>query len=212
MKLYIEIDLKSSLGIEYIASKLVDFSIFSNIWMYDLKRTEKLSHGLIDQSAIVFAKNHEDTLVTLIFFESTSKCFKLGNILLSGGIGLPIETYNAIALEFFNDLKSWNKDSKFRIFASNSNPDLSEIISAKIPRKAFELFLNNHPLSHHPSDIARLDSFICSVARYAKKSIDVNALGLYLAEQKGWTENQIKWLIDRMEIGLAIISAYQNRL
>lgn len=88
---------------------------------------------------------------------------------------------------------------------------LSDIISSKIVRKQFNVFLNNHPTSYHPLDIGRLDRFICLASSYCRKKINLDDLRSFLAAQKGWEASDIDWCIGRIESGLEIIRVYKKR-
>ncbi len=88
---------------------------------------------------------------------------------------------------------------------------LSDIISSKIARDQFEVFLDNHPTSYHPLDIRRLDHFICLASRYCRKKINLDNLRSFLAMQKGWEESDINWCITRIKSGLEIIHVYKKR-
>ncbi|WCN10875.1 hypothetical protein [Marinomonas mediterranea] len=210
MLVHVEVELKSSSGIDWILSKLEEFTDVNTSWTFDPARSKRLADGTSDEKAIVLTKCHEFVQIALLIFGSSSKCLKVHNIVPQCSDGLSVETYNQIAASFVNDFKAFSKGENIRVIISNPNPSIKDIISSNVPRQAFEDYLNQHPLSFHPLDIARLDSFICAFARYSKKPMNSDLLGAYLQEQHSWTPEHVSWLVNRIEIGLEIIKAYRN--
>ena len=144
--------------------------------------------------------------------EVKAKHIQISNITPEKNGRISTKEYNEIATLFFKLVKEWNKKNKkqLKLSISNTNPELSEIITAKIPRNAFESYLNNYPLSHHPRDISRLDKFICAVARYSRKSINWGHLGKFLAERHGWSMENVDTCLNRINIGLEVINEYKR--
>lgn len=101
-------------------------------------------------------------------------------------------------------LKRNNKN----IIVTESN--LKDIITAKIPREAFEFYLNQYPLSNHPFDIKRLDNFICCIFTFSKKAINTQQLKKYLLEKLKWPGYNVDWCIRRIETGLDILKEYKK--
>ncbi|NIY85212.1 hypothetical protein [Vibrio hepatarius] len=209
MLVHVEIELKSSLGVDWILSKLQEFTNTDTSWTFELAKSKTLAGGAPEGKAIVLTKIYEFMHVALCIFGSSSKCLKVSNIVPQRD-GLSVETYNQIATSFANEFKVFAKGENIRVLISNPNPSIKDIISANVPRKAFEAYLSHYPLSFHPLDVARLDNFICAFARYSRKPLDSVLLGAYLQEQYGWTSEQANWLVNRIDIGLEVIKAYRN--
>lgn len=210
MLVHVDVELKSSLGVDWILTKLSEFAEADNLWRLDASRSERLANGIPEGKAIVLTMLYDSAQVALCICERSSKCLKISNIVPNEGDGLSVDSYNQIATSFTNDFKVFSKGQNIRVVTSNPNPSLKDIISANVPRKAFEHYLNQHPLSFHPLDIARLDKFICAFARYSRKPMDSPLLAMYLEEQYGWTQDQTNWLTNRIDIGLEVIKAYMD--
>ncbi|HCG5296786.1 TPA: hypothetical protein NJZ52_004565 [Vibrio parahaemolyticus] len=209
MLVHVEVELKSSLGADWVLSKLQEFTDTDTSWTFDSAKSERLVDGTPEGKAVVLTKVHELIQVALCISGSSSKCLKVSNIVPQSD-ELSVETYNQLATSFANEFKAFAKGENIRVLISNSNPSIKDIIPANVPRKAFEAYLSHYPLSFHPFDVARLDSFICAFARYSRKPMDSVLLGAYLQEQYGWTSEQANWLVNRIDIGLEVIKAYRN--
>ncbi|MEL4431753.1 hypothetical protein [Shewanella mangrovisoli] len=210
MLIHVEVELKSSLGIDWIVTKLRDFAKANTSWRLDATRSQQLADGMPEGKAIVLTMFYESVQIALCLFESNSKCLNIVNIVPQSGDDLSVDTYNQIATRFTNEFKVFTKGQNIRVLTSNPNPSLNDIISANVPRKAFENYLNQHPMSFHPIDIARLDKFICAFARYSRRPMDSALLAMCLKEQYGWTPEQTNWLTNRIDIGLEVIKAYRD--
>ncbi len=210
MLVHVDVELKSSSGTDWILTKLREFAETDTSWTFDATRSKQLADGMPEGKAVVLTVFHESLQIGLCIFESSPKCLKICNIVPQSGDGLPVDAYNQIATSFTNAFKVFTKGKNIRVVSSNPNPSINDIISASVPRKAFENYLNQHPLSFHPLDIGRLDKFICAFARYSRKPMDSSLLAMYLKEQHGWTTEQANWLTNRIDIGLEVIKAYRD--
>ena len=125
---------------------------------------------------------------------------------------LDIDQYNAIAAEFSKALRRQvGQDKKdVRVSISKGSASLADIVTGKYPTQYFRQYLGAHPLSGHPSDVDRLDQFICSLARYSKKPFDLNAFEYLLVEELGWSEAQAETCRSRVEIGLEVLATYKR--
>lgn len=125
---------------------------------------------------------------------------------------LDIDQYNAIVTEFSKALRKQISIDKndIRVSISKASATLTDIVTGKYPAKFFRQYLGAHPLSGHPSDVERLDKFICSIARYSKKPFDFQSFQYLLVEELGWSEVQAKECRSRVEIGLEILATYKR--
>ncbi len=116
--------------------------------------------------------------------------------------------YNAFAVRFFKDFRSFVRTNKIPISITVSKEyiGLDTIIPSPKVRKFFEKYLNVFPTSYHPSDIKRLDIFICAASRYCRRGINLYRLRSYLVEDLNWTAKDAEWCFNRIEIGLDILS------
>ena len=128
---------------------------------------------------------------------------------------VPIETnqltigeYNSIASMFARLVKkeAFSEKLPIKVIISKDTLTLDELITGKICKKLFFSYINAYPLSYHPSDIGKLDKFICALFRFARKSFDLDALEYLLQEELNWPKNDAKWCRNRIEIGLDILA------
>jgi len=212
VQIYAEVDIRSIENTSIIEQVLKEFSSQQQAWNYDEEKSKNYSLALVEGIGFVMTYDRGDQLLGIALSEAKPKQVRLSNITPEKSGQLSISEYNEVASLLHNDLKEWCKKNKrkLKFSISNTNPDLDEIITANIPRKAFEAFLNNYPLSSHPSDIGRLDRFICSVAKYSRKSINWEHLGKYLQEQHQWSGDDIENCINRIDIGLDVLRQYKK--
>jgi hypothetical protein len=135
--------------------------------------------------------------------------YYVANIVPGKSSFIPISEYNAIARRFANDFSGHARSKKIliKVVLSGDKASLKEIIPAPKVRQFFEQYLHAYPTSYHPSDIKRLDVFICAVSRYCRKSVDVEQLHEYLIKDVGWTPKDAEWCHDRIKVGLDILEA-----
>jgi hypothetical protein len=116
--------------------------------------------------------------------------------------------YNALVGAFAGAFRAHTKRSaaQIRVTLSKADVGLADIVPGKIPKSLLDRYLAVHPLSYHPSDIGRLDAFICSLSRYSRKQFDIDAFETLLIEELGWSSNAAKWCRSRVEIGLAVLA------
>lgn len=119
-----------------------------------------------------------------------------------------VREYNAIARAFANDLRKYCKEEGLSINVRTTKEEvqLQDIIPGVKCRSLFERYLSLHPLSYHPLDIERLDIFICYLARFSKKRLDVDLLRGWLIEHKQWSRQDAEWCVSRIKIGLDILN------
>lgn len=212
MNVFIEIDIRSKNGTDFLMEKIKGFGKYSADWIYDEERSNMYSEDLLDSKGCILIYNKNKFIPGFAFCEKKEGCVYVANIVPKETGQIPLNEYNVLSRIFYNDFIKWNKKEKGRIQINISKTDLKleDIITANIPRKTFQTFLNLYPLSYHPCDIERLDKFICSVSRYSRKPINWGYLGEYLRKKESWPETNISWCLDRIEIGLQIISVYKK--
>ena len=125
---------------------------------------------------------------------------------------LNIDQYNAIAAEFVRDLRRQSVFDKqeIRVALSKDNVKLKDVVTGKYPTKFFKQYLGAYPLSGHPSDVGRLDKFICSIARFSRKPFDLHAFQYLLIEELGWSVAEAQECRSRVETGLEVIATYKR--
>lgn len=212
MNVFVDVDVRTEKGTDYLIDRLREFASQSLDWSFDESRSEEYSRNLMDSvGCILLLKDDKWSPAFAVCEERLGHCH-LANIVPKETGAIPHQEYNSLARRFFSDVGEWSRLTKkgLRLSISKTDLELEDIISAKIPRKLFLTFLNNYPLSYHPMDIQRLDRFICGVLRYSQKTIHWDHLREYLLKKKGWPESNIDWCINRIEMGIEIIEEYKR--
>lgn len=120
---------------------------------------------------------------------------------------LTVTQYNAIAVTFGVSLRRYFKKHQVPVSVSlpSSEFRIENIIRSKKARNYFDKYLQQYPYSFHPSDIERLDKFICALVRYSRGIMDFDAFEQYLIEELGWQHKYAKRCRERVEIGWDIL-------
>lgn len=92
--------------------------------------------------------------------------------------------------------------------------ELHEIISGARTRKLFEQFLFSGlvwgtPTTTHPSDVEKLDVFICALHRYRSR-VHLPELKRWLMEKKLWPQKDADWTCARIQTGVEILRVYRR--
>jgi hypothetical protein len=125
---------------------------------------------------------------------------------------LDIDQYNAVASAFARMLRSRARtdNRELRVSLTKDTVCLDDVVTGKHPTKFFRQFLAAYPLSGHPSDVDRLDKFICSVSRFSKKPFELDAFQSLLVEELNWPKEKAHWCRSRVEIGLEVLAVYKR--
>jgi len=124
---------------------------------------------------------------------------------------LTIDQYNAVGLAFARDFRMWLKKSPFEgsVHCTHTNKTLADIIPGQKCREFFERYLkssiwDSRSLPTHPSDIEKLDVFICAVFRY---SADVRSdeIERFLIVDRKWKPADAAWVRTRIDTGLDVL-------
>jgi hypothetical protein len=213
MNVFSEVELRSKNGTEYLIEQIIGFGNCSTNWVYDKERSNRYSNNLIDAKGCALIYKGSKWNPGFAFSEKKEGHIYLANIVPKETGKISITEYNGLSKSFFEAFKEWSKEQRngIKISISKTDLELEDIITANVPKKHFQSFLNNYPLSYHPCDIERLDRFICSVARYSRKPINWEYLGEFLLKKKNWSEADVSWCLNRIEIGLDIIRVYKRK-
>ena len=136
-----------------------------------------------------------------------ARSLEVTNIVPLVAYQLGVDEYNAILVAFGRALRaSGRRDAiPLRVTLSKADVRLADIVTGR-PWKYLQRFLAAHPLSGHPSDMQRLDEFICSLSRYAKKHVNLETFQLLLMEELGWSKEDASWVRSRVDVGLDVLS------
>ena len=159
---------------------------------------------------------HEPTIlpkvaIHLTVYEARRKAngVYVPNIIPLDSSSLTRSEYNGITLRFARELRvrARREDIQIQVVLSKLRLELRDIIGGKVAWKLFQRYISLFPESSHPSDLARLDAFICALSRYSKRQFDLEAFELLLGEELGWSRAMASRCRTRVEIGLDVLSA-----
>lgn len=125
---------------------------------------------------------------------------------------LSVQQYNFVAERFARSIRARIRSDglAIKVALSKAKISLDELVGGKICRKLLHKYLGGYPLSGHPLDVARLDAFICSLFRYARKPLDLNAFEQLLIEEHSWSADHAKKCRNRVEVGLEVFAAHKR--
>ena len=144
--------------------------------------------------------------VALVAEARHPKAVRVTNIFPRDKCELPFAEYNAIARQLHEALRAYCRKRKVALKVTITPEDrgLEVAISGAKCRRYFGDYLHGFPRTHHPSDVERLDVFICAVHRY-KSRCDPDGVAQYLREARGWSESDARFVRDRIRAGLEIL-------
>jgi hypothetical protein len=86
---------------------------------------------------------------------------------------------------------------------------LEAAIPSKKCREYFRSYLAGYPLTFHPSDVDRLDQFVCALHRY-HATPDLDALVAFLIEHRQWPQPAAEIVRNRILIGSKILAVHRR--
>lgn len=194
-----------------LITAIKDFALGHERWEYLEPQSSEYASNTGSPSCALLLKNNK-YYPAIAITHKENNTFYIANIVPkeSGHIGV-IE-YNGIAKQFAKDLRKYieQKEIKASINITSENISLSTIIPGIKSRELFQRYLNLFPLSYHPCDIERLDVFICHLSRYAKRTLDAEAMSYWLMSEKGWERKDAEWCVNRINIGLDVLKVNRN--
>jgi len=207
METYIEVSILSRYENQNdFINALREFGSDADGWQYleDQSKTYTSATGEPSCAILRVADAH---VPAVAITNKTGNTFFIANIVPKESGRMTIEEYNQVARDFTHDLREYAKSAGLRLTVKSTRPkiDLRRIISGKKCRELFERYLNLYPTSYHPLDIERMDVFICCLSRYAKKHVDLGLLKGWLRQEKGWSEKDAAWCVERIDVGLSIL-------
>jgi hypothetical protein len=161
----------------------------------------------ISADAVMLHRHDRFPFPAIALASSDGATMHITNIVPAATSEIDIGTYNTFATEFAADLRAFSRATKtpLTVRCTSAEFTLEDIIPAAKTRSFFERFLAHHPVSYHPSDIRRLDVFICAAFRYCRRRLDCNRLQRYLVEVLHWTPQDAEWCCNRVVTGLEIL-------
>jgi hypothetical protein len=205
---------------ETLHDVLRQFACDSKGWSFPQAESETYQKHIGDEGGYLILKPGNGIKPALVAI-ATAKAkqpntFYVANIVPRDCFQLTIVEYNAIGLAFVRDSRKWLRKSAFdgSVHCTNKNKTIADIIPAEKCRKYFEQYLNcsiwnSTTLPTHPSDIQKLDVFICALFRYGA-DVRLDEIESYLIADRKWTPADAAWVKVRMEIGLDMLKVYRK--
>lgn len=216
MKAYVEIRIHLNPNDrETLHDALGHFTRDTNHWIFPKKESETYQEHTGSEAGYVICDavdGHESALVAIASQQpKLPNIFYVPNIVPRNCFLLTVEQYNAIGLAFASDFGNWLRacSLKGNVHCSNPEKTLTDIITAEKCRRFFERYLNcpswnPSSIRIHPSDIEKLDVFICALIRYGAK-VSLDEIEKYLIEDQKWKTTDAAWVRNRIEIGLDVL-------
>jgi hypothetical protein len=144
--------------------------------------------------------------------KNEKRTYHVSNIIPKESGSITPTEYNEVAKRFGRSVDEFLRKRRvpLRVSFLIETLDLMQIISSPIARKFFNQYLAMYPRSHHPSDIRRLDTFICVASQLCRKPINPDKLQGYLRVKLQWSDEDARWCRQRVETGLKILSVYKK--
>lgn len=215
MKAFCEVEIRLNENSKVSARQtLRAFTTQNKAWQFLEKQSAEYQKGIDGPAAMILClKQGFPSAAIALASRGKGQARRLGvtNIVPTQGGQLSLDEYNSIAAAFVSDLKQYARKFKcgLTVLFKKAEKGLADIIPGKKTRKFLESYLHGHPLSFHPSDVQRLDVFICSLVWYGSKvsSHDVHD---YLTDDLGWPREKAVFVRDRIETGLAVLDVYRR--
>ena len=215
MKSFCEVEVRLSDDSKAMAHQVLRaFAKRSRRWKFLVKQTAEYQKAIDGPAAMMLCLKQGLPSATVALASRGKKqvrCLGVTNIVPTQCGQLSLDEYNSIAAAFVSDLRRYARESKCGLTVLYKKPEkgLSDIISGKKTRESFERYLHGHPLSFHPTDIQRLDVFICSLVWYGSK-VDSHDVHCYLINDLDWPRDKAAFVRDRIETGLAVLDVYRR--
>ncbi len=215
MKTHVEIKIRLNLNNgETLHNVLRQFARKSDGWLFPQKESETYQKHMGNAAGYVVCdsvKGCERAIVAVVEQSKRPNTFYVPNIVPQNCSCLTIDQYNAICLAFARKFSNWCRRNagKGRVHCSNPNKTLTDIIPGRKSRKYFEQYLNcsnwdSTALPTHPSDVQKLDVFICALFRYGA-NVRPDEIESYLVTDKKWKPADAAWVRRRIDTGLDVL-------
>lgn len=207
-----EVLLKSpKLADEQIIQALRDFACNSNSWTYMPEESAKYT-SLVGHPACMIMLDDKEVCPIVAVAKNENETYYVSNIIPKEDGFISPTQYDQFANCFAAAVNDFLRKSRvpLRVSVQMESLDLEHLISSPIARKCFNQYLAMYPRSHHPSDIRRLDRFVCVASRLCRRPINLDRLECYLRVKLQWSDEDARWCRQRIEAGLEILSVYKK--
>lgn len=207
MKTYIEVSIVSRYeDHDNFIGALREFATSVDDWDYlDAQSEEYASVTGEPSCAILHLGNAHSPAIAIT--NKSGNTFYVANIVPKVSGQITMHEYNQVVGDFARDLRKYAKSVGLDLVVKTTSESigLNGIITGTKCRGLFEQYLNLYPVSYHPLDIKRLDTFICCLSRHTKNRVDLALLKGWLLQEKGWSDKDASWCVDRIDTGIAIL-------
>jgi hypothetical protein len=216
MKAQVEILIRLGLDEgEALHDVLCQFARDSKVWAFPKAESETYQKHIGGEGGYLICESGKGIKCALVAIavakNKRPNTFYVANIVPRDCFQLTIVEYNAIGLAFVRDFKKWLKKSSRdgNVHCTNANKTLAEIVPGKKCREYFERYLNcsiwdSCTLPTHPSDIEKLDVFICALIRYGT-NVSSDEIERYLISDRKWKSADAAWVRSRIDTGLDVL-------
>lgn len=216
MKAHVEIQIRLNLNEgETLHDVLRQFARGSKVWAFPQAESETYQTHILGEGGYLVCEPTRATKPAIVAIAIAKakrpNTFYVANIVPKDCFELTIAEYNAIGLAFVRDFRKWLKKCPFTgsVQCTDANKTLAEIIPGEKTREFFERFLrcdvwNSHSLPSHPSDIEKLDVFICALFRYGA-GIRSDEIEQFLVSDKKLKSADAAWVRRRIDTGLDVL-------
>ena len=212
VEITIWLNLKGEQNLHHV---LRHFAVSRSGWTFPQKESEVYQSNIGGEGGYLLCERRKDVKPALVAI-ATAKTkrpttFYVANIVPRDCFQLTIAEYNAIASVFIRDFRRWMKTSPVEgsVHCTSANKALADIIPGEKCRGFFERFLacdilNSRKFPSHPSDVEKLDVFICALFRYGA-DVHADELERFLVADKQWRPADAAWVRRRIETGLDVL-------
>jgi hypothetical protein len=216
MKAHVEIQIRLNLNKgETLHDVLRQFTHDSKGWAFPQAESETYQKHIGGEGGYLVCELGKDIKRALVAIATARtkrpNTFYIANIVPRDCFQLTIEEYNAIGLAFARDFRKWLKKSPFEgsVHCTNANKTLADIIPGDKCREHFERYLNcsiwdSSALPSHPSDLEKLDVFICALFRYGSE-VSSDEIERFLIVDQKWEPADAAWIRRRIDTGLDVL-------
>jgi hypothetical protein len=182
------------------------FAEYTEGWKFLREQSEEYTKNMASISCILVLED-SPLYPAFAITKKTDRVFYIANIAPREADDISMPASNALIKRFADDFRRFRQAERIAIsiIVTKEDVGIEEIIPSSNVRQAFECYVEINPGCRHPSDVKRLDVFICLAARYCRKPLDTFLIRRYLIEELKWTRENAEWCTDRIEAGLTIL-------
>ena len=158
-------------------------------------------------SCVIASTGLTATNTCIAMSESKPAVLEVTNIFPKQTGDIHIDEANEIASQFAKVLEVFAKNVRFnlRVDCGTDSLDAQAMFRDKRILRFFERILVANPRSSHPSDLEKIDRFICVLSRYYRGEFCLERLSSLLIQDYKWAEDNARRCAERVDIGLDVL-------